>query len=199
MFSGEFSNSVQMSLSSREMEIIELVADGLTNQEIAQKLTISKRTVDNHVSNMFTKTGSKNRVALLNWAMDHGKICRDGFNCCTLPDSSASASDSWLKSLLALAKPLMSIQLIEDRIIRHRQGKPHDLCTQIEEFHLGHTSQTKLAFLQSWLPGQASETSWEYEQNLNYKENIKIAPLPSWVDSIGWKYLFRPISNRVLG
>ena len=86
MFSGDFSNSVQMSLSAREMEIIELVADGLTNQEIAQKLTISKRTVDNHVSNMFTKTGSKNRVALLNWAMDHGKICRDGFNCCSLPE-----------------------------------------------------------------------------------------------------------------
>ena len=59
----------------------------LTNQEIAVKLTISKRTVDNHVSNMFTKTGSKNRVALLNWAMDNGKICRDGFNCCSLPDS----------------------------------------------------------------------------------------------------------------
>ena len=90
MFSGDFSNSVQMSLSAREMEIIELVADGLTNQEIAQKLTISKRTVDNHVSNMFTKTGSKNRVALLNWAMDHGKICRDGFNCCSLPDESDS-------------------------------------------------------------------------------------------------------------
>ena len=90
MFSGDFSNSVQMSLSAREMEIIELVADGLTNQEIAQKLTISKRTVDNHVSNMFTKTGSKNRVALLNWAMDHGKICHDGFNCCSLPDASSS-------------------------------------------------------------------------------------------------------------
>ena len=90
MFSGDFSNSVQMSLSAREMEIIELVADGLTNQEIAQKLTISKRTVDNHVSNMFTKTGSKNRVALLNWAMDHGKICRDGFNCCSLPDETDS-------------------------------------------------------------------------------------------------------------
>ena len=89
MFSGDFSNSVQMSLSAREMEIIELVASGLTNQEIAQKLTISKRTVDNHVSNMFTKTGSKNRVALLNWAMDHGKICRDGFNCCSLPDASS--------------------------------------------------------------------------------------------------------------
>ena len=92
MFSGDFSNSVQMSLSAREMEIIELVASGLTNQEIAQKLTISKRTVDNHVSNMFTKTGSKNRVALLNWAMDHGKICRDGFNCCSLPDETENSS-----------------------------------------------------------------------------------------------------------
>jgi len=86
MVIGDLSNSAHMSLSVREMEIIELVADGLTNQEIAEKLTISKRTVDNHVSNMFTKTGSKNRVALLNWAMDHGKICRDGFNCCSLPD-----------------------------------------------------------------------------------------------------------------
>ena len=86
MFTGEIANSSNMGLSAREMEIIGLVADGLTNQEIAEKLTISKRTVDNHVSNMFTKTGSKNRVALLNWAMDHGKICRDGFNCCSLPD-----------------------------------------------------------------------------------------------------------------
>ncbi len=90
MFTGEISNSSHMGLSAREMEIIGLVADGLTNQEIAEKLTISKRTVDNHVSNMFTKTGSKNRVALLNWAMDHGKICRDGFNCCSLPDETDS-------------------------------------------------------------------------------------------------------------
>ena len=92
MFTGEISNSSHMGLSAREMEIIGLVADGLTNQEIAEKLTISKRTVDNHVSNMFTKTGSKNRVALLNWAMDHGKICRDGFNCCSLPDEEETVS-----------------------------------------------------------------------------------------------------------
>ncbi len=90
MITGEASNSANMPLSAREMEIIDLVADGLTNQEIAEKLTISKRTVDNHVSNMFTKTGSKNRVALLNWAMDHGKICRDGFNCCSLPEDESS-------------------------------------------------------------------------------------------------------------
>jgi hypothetical protein len=55
---------------------------------------ISKRTVDNHVSNIFTKTGAKNRVALLNWAMDNGKICRDGFNCCVLPPAGSSGPAS---------------------------------------------------------------------------------------------------------
>ena len=87
MSSSDPSDPLNISLSAREIEIIELVAEGLTNQEIADRLTISKRTVDNHVSNVFTKTGSKNRVALLNWAMDNGKICRDGFTCCALPDA----------------------------------------------------------------------------------------------------------------
>jgi DNA-binding NarL/FixJ family response regulator len=80
--------SARAELSERELEIIELVATGLTNSEIANQLMISKRTVDNHVSNVFTKTGAKNRIALINWAMDHGKICRDGFNCCALPVAS---------------------------------------------------------------------------------------------------------------
>lgn len=43
-------------LSERELQIIDLVAAGLTNQEIALKLEISKRTVDNHISNILTKT-----------------------------------------------------------------------------------------------------------------------------------------------
>ena len=86
MSSLDGTDPLEISLSAREIEIIELVAEGLTNQEIADRLTISKRTVDNHVSNVFTKTGSKNRVALLNWAMDNGKICRDGCNCCVLPE-----------------------------------------------------------------------------------------------------------------
>jgi len=86
---GHRSGELRSDLSEREIEIIDLVARGLTNQEIASELTISKRTVDNHVSNILTKTGAKNRVALLNWAMDNGKICRDGFNCCSLPEKPA--------------------------------------------------------------------------------------------------------------
>ena len=57
MVNGDGPGSSNISLSTREIEIIELVAEGLTNQEIAERLTISKRTVDNHVSNVFTKTG----------------------------------------------------------------------------------------------------------------------------------------------
>jgi DNA-binding NarL/FixJ family response regulator len=75
------------SLSERELQIVELVAAGLTNQEIAEKLEISKRTVDNHISNILTKTATGNRVALVRWALQWGKVCIDEVNCCTLPIS----------------------------------------------------------------------------------------------------------------
>ena len=78
------------SLSQREMEILELVATGLTNHDIAEKLEISKRTVDNHISNILTKTKTDNRVELLRWALEWGKICLDQINCCTLPNTSES-------------------------------------------------------------------------------------------------------------
>ena len=48
MATSESQSSV--TLSDRELQIIDLVAAGLTNQEIAVKLEISKRTVDNHIS-----------------------------------------------------------------------------------------------------------------------------------------------------
>jgi DNA-binding NarL/FixJ family response regulator len=72
-------------LSDRELQVLELVASGLTNQEISEKLDISKRTVDNHISNILTKTATDNRVALVRWALQWGKVCLDEVNCCTLP------------------------------------------------------------------------------------------------------------------
>ncbi|MDJ0620313.1 MAG: helix-turn-helix transcriptional regulator [Calothrix sp. MO_192.B10] len=74
-----------VSLSDRELQIIDLVAAGLTNQEIAAKLEISKRTVDNHISNILTKTETGNRVALVRWALHWGKVCLNDVNCCPLP------------------------------------------------------------------------------------------------------------------
>lgn len=73
-------------LSDRELQIVELVAAGLTNQEISAQLEISKRTVDNHISNILTKTATGNRVALVRWALKWGKVCINDVNCCTLPN-----------------------------------------------------------------------------------------------------------------
>lgn len=75
----------QPALSDRELQVIELVTAGMTNEQIAEKLEISKRTVDNHISNILTKTETQNRVALVRWALQWGKVCIDDVNCCTLP------------------------------------------------------------------------------------------------------------------
>lgn len=81
----------QAPLSERELQVIELVAAGMTNQDIAEKLEISKRTVDNHISNILTKTETENRVALVRWALQWGKVCLDDVNCCPLPPYSGTA------------------------------------------------------------------------------------------------------------
>ena len=80
-------------LSDRELQVIELVAAGLTNQEIADKLEISKRTVDNHISNILNKTKTSNRVALVRWGLQSGKVCIDDVNCCTLPSPGDSEAN----------------------------------------------------------------------------------------------------------
>jgi DNA-binding NarL/FixJ family response regulator len=58
-------------LSAREAEILRLVAVGLTNRAIAESLTISERTVDRHVSNIFTKLDVSSRAAATAFAYEH--------------------------------------------------------------------------------------------------------------------------------
>ena len=50
-----------------------------------RELEISKRTVDNHISNILQKTSTGNRVALVRWALQWGKVCINDVNCCPLP------------------------------------------------------------------------------------------------------------------
>ncbi len=58
-----------LSLTKRELEILQLISEGNSNAEIADKLFISIRTVDTHKTNLITKTGSKNVVSLLIYAI----------------------------------------------------------------------------------------------------------------------------------
>ncbi|HEX6254507.1 MAG TPA: LuxR C-terminal-related transcriptional regulator [Euzebyales bacterium] len=58
-------------LTAREVEVIRLVAAGLTNREIADELVISEKTVARHLNNMFTKLGLSNRAAATAYAYKH--------------------------------------------------------------------------------------------------------------------------------
>lgn len=61
-------------LSAREQEILLKICEGLSNQEIADNLFISKRTVDKHRANLLSKTGSKNTASLILYAIKNKLI-----------------------------------------------------------------------------------------------------------------------------
>jgi DNA-binding NarL/FixJ family response regulator len=60
--------------TKREMEVLTLAAEGFTNREIADKLFTSKRTVEGHRQSMIIKTGTRNTIALIRYAIQHGVI-----------------------------------------------------------------------------------------------------------------------------
>jgi two-component system response regulator DevR len=58
-------------LSKRELEVLHLVSQGKSNREIAQVLSISEKTVRNHVSSLLSKLGLHNRIELATYAVRH--------------------------------------------------------------------------------------------------------------------------------
>jgi DNA-binding NarL/FixJ family response regulator len=64
-------SSVRPLLAARELEILRLVADGLTDNEIGKQLYISPRTVQNHLTRIREKTGLRRRAELARWAVEH--------------------------------------------------------------------------------------------------------------------------------
>ncbi|PRD56906.1 response regulator transcription factor [Sphingobacterium gobiense] len=64
----------ELSLSSRELEVLELLGEGLTNLEISKKLFLSKRTVEGHRQSLIDKTKSKNTPALIKFAIQNGLL-----------------------------------------------------------------------------------------------------------------------------
>lgn len=61
-------------LTAREVEVLALVAKGLTNRDVAQQLVISEKTVASHVSHIFTKLGLTSRAAATAYAYEHSLV-----------------------------------------------------------------------------------------------------------------------------
>ncbi|MGB5633204.1 MAG: response regulator transcription factor [Waterburya sp.] len=57
-------------LTPTELKVVQLVAKGMANREIAKQLNVSQRTIESHVSNMLNKTSLNNRTELARWAME---------------------------------------------------------------------------------------------------------------------------------
>jgi HD-GYP domain-containing protein (c-di-GMP phosphodiesterase class II) len=64
-------------LSPREVEILRLIARGLSSKEIAAQLTLSPKTVRNHTEHIYAKTGAGNRVSAGLFAVEHGLLLVD--------------------------------------------------------------------------------------------------------------------------
>ena len=64
----------EQSLTERELFVLRLVASGASNQEIAQKLTISVNTVKSHLKNILEKLQLENRTQAATYALKHGLI-----------------------------------------------------------------------------------------------------------------------------
>lgn len=64
----------QLKLTQRETEILRCIAEELSSQEIADRLCLSKRTVDNHRNSLMIKSGAKNMVGLIKFAYEQKLI-----------------------------------------------------------------------------------------------------------------------------
>ena len=63
-------------LTLREQQMLYYIAQGLSNKEIAERLTLSEQTVKAHLSHMTTKSGRANRAALVTYGFESGLLCR---------------------------------------------------------------------------------------------------------------------------
>jgi NarL family two-component system response regulator LiaR len=64
----------ELSITRRELEILELIANGLSNREIAEKLFVSENTVKTHSSRLFDKLAAKRRTQAVRIGKEFGLI-----------------------------------------------------------------------------------------------------------------------------
>jgi two-component system, NarL family, nitrate/nitrite response regulator NarL len=115
-------------LSKREMEIVQSLAEGLTNREIAQRLGLSQHTIKNYLFRVFEKTGASNRIELLFMLLSHTRSTQSmlneflkHFGNGDLPDSTGM-----VECQRAAERGLLVAQLVLAQFLLRRKATPDD-------------------------------------------------------------------------
>jgi two-component system, NarL family, nitrate/nitrite response regulator NarL len=115
-------------LSKREIEIVQSLAEGLTNREIAQRLGLSQHTVKNYLFRVFDKTGASNRMELLFMLLGPNSSTHSPLNELSKADSPAELPDAvrMAEYQQAAERGVLVAQLLLAQFLLYRKATPDD-------------------------------------------------------------------------
>lgn len=115
-------------LSKREMEIVQSLAEGLTNRQIAQRLGLSEHTIKNYLFRVFDKTGASNRIELLFMLLGQTRSTQSMFNAFLKQYGNGDVPDTtgMAECQQAAERGVLVAQLVLAQFLLHRKATPDD-------------------------------------------------------------------------
>jgi DNA-binding NarL/FixJ family response regulator len=115
-------------LSKREIEIVQSLAEGLTNREIAQRLGLSQHTIKNYLFRVFDKTGASNRMELLFMLLGRNSGTQSTLNEFTKGESAGQLPDATRMAQYqeAAEQGVLVAQLLLAQFLLYRKATPED-------------------------------------------------------------------------
>jgi DNA-binding CsgD family transcriptional regulator len=167
-------------LSKREVQVVQCLAEGLSNREIAQHLELSQHTVKNHLFRIFDKLGVSSRVELLNMTLS-----RAGAGQLNL-ESSTNVSDVGFHNELVLLQKaadagLPAAQLALAQIFLARRSGPRDAVLAYTWYlvALERASQAKIILTKMLTAEQIAEAHKEASAKLSQRDTKVTSDLDS--------------------